>query len=118
MKEVNHFFQFNYWVCSKGERNGTIFAIFRRGAFGAANVDFFGPAPSAPLKSIFLRRGAVGAADVAFFLARRLRRRGSGPTQDPYQAEQLQQTQGRWNAAINYSTLVIISIQLLAPQEM
>ena len=34
--------------------------------------------------------------------------RGSGPTQDPYQAEQLQQAQGRWNVAINYSTLIIL----------
>ena len=60
VKQFNYLFQFNYWILAKGETIGT-FRDFRRGAFGAANVDFFGAAPSAPCGSIF-RRGAVGAA--------------------------------------------------------
>jgi hypothetical protein len=47
-------FQFNYWILAKGETIGAFFAIFRRGAFGAANVDFF-------------RRGAFGAVWIHFF---------------------------------------------------
>ena len=43
--------------------------------------------------------------------------RGSGPTEDPYQAKQLQQTQERGNVAITFFTLIDFSIQLLAPQE-
>ena len=61
VKKINYIFQFNYWARSKSERIGTHFRIFPRGAFGAAIVDFFGAAPSAP-------RGLD-------FSARRLRRR-------------------------------------------